>query len=54
MHVNEVSELNKVKLTFMKRMLSELKKRKKSDKMLIMNKTSYLINYNNLLINRSV
>lgn len=52
--INRVSESDEVKLTSVKEMLSESKKRKKSSEMLIMNKTSCLINHDDLLMNIKV
>jgi len=52
--VNEVFKSNETKLTFVKKMLSELKKRKKNDEILIMSKTSCLNDYDNLLMNIEV
>ena len=52
--VNEVSKSEDAKLTFVKKTLSESKKRKKSDKMLIMSKTSCSIDHDDLLTNIKV
>ena len=52
--VNAVAESENVKLTFLKKMLNESKKRKKSDKIFVINNVSYSIDYNNLLINIEV
>lgn len=52
--VNEVLEFDEAKLTFVKKMLSESKKRKKSDEMLVMGKTSYSIDYDDLLMHIEV
>jgi len=52
--VNEVFKSSEAKLAFMKKMLSELKKRKKNDEMLIMNKTFCSINHDDLLMNIKV
>lgn len=54
MLVNEVFGSNEAKLTFVKRMLSESKKRKNGDKMLVMGKTSCSIDHDNLLMDQSV
>ena len=52
--VNAVLEFENVKLTFVKRMLNESKKRKKSDEMFIMSKASCPIDHDNLLMNTEV
>ena len=51
---NAALKSENVKLTFVKKMLSESKKRKKNDEMLIMSKTFCSIDYNNLLMNIEV
>lgn len=54
MLVNEVFGPSEAKLTFVKRMLSESKERKNGDEILVISKASCPVNYNNLLMNRSV
>lgn len=52
--VNEVPESDEAKLTFVKKMLSELKERKKGGEMLVMSKTSCSIDHDDLLTNIEV
>ena len=52
--MNRVSEPDEAKLTFMKKMLSRSKKRKKNSEMLVMSKASCSINHDNLLMNIKV
>ncbi len=52
--MNEVPESDEAKLTFVKKMLSELKERKKGGEMLVMSKTSCSIDHDDLLTNIEV
>lgn len=52
--MNGVSRPGKIKLAFVKKMLSGLKERKKGGEILIISKIFCPVDYNNLLINTEV